>query len=152
MKKTILTLLAVAGLAISASATGFSIFDPTPNDTREIAHVAELVIPVDQASLVSSAALESGHVMLSGSGRLISLIGYNSGPAQFVQVFNSATVPANGTAPAICFAVQAASNFSLDLVATGFPFTTGISVSNSSTVPTKTAGASDIFFTATVKQ
>jgi hypothetical protein len=100
---------------------------------------------------VSSSAYEASHVLKASAGNLISIAGYNSGPAQFIQLFNSTTVPANATAPAAVFAVPTASNFSFDVPITGIPFTTGIAVSNSTTGPTKTIGAADCYFISVVK-
>lgn len=103
------------------------------------------------ASLVASSAYETGHVLKASAGTLVSLVGYNSGPAQFIQVHNSATVPADAAVPSYVFAIPATSNFSLDVPITGAPFTTGISVCNSTTGPTKTIGAANCFFSAVVK-
>jgi len=103
------------------------------------------------ASRVNSAAYEASHVLKASAGTLISLVGYNSGPAQFIQLHDAATLPANGVAPAAVFTVPALGNFSLDFPVTGCPFTTGIVVCNSSTGPTKTIGGNDCYFTAVIK-
>ena len=100
---------------------------------------------------VSSTAYEASHVLKASAGNLITLSGYNSGGAQFIQLFNSTTVPANGTAPVAVFAVAATSNFYYTFPIMGVPFTTGIAVSNSSTGPTKTIGGADCYFMAVVK-
>lgn len=101
---------------------------------------------------VSSTAYEASHVLKASAGQLVSLTGYNSRTsAQFVQVFNSTTVPADATAPVLTFTVPASSNFSYDVPITGLPFSTGIAVSNSSTGPTKTIGSADCYYTAVVR-
>ncbi len=103
------------------------------------------------ASLVSSTAYEASHVLKNGAGTLMSLVGYNSkGSAQFIQLYNSTTVPSDTAVPVYTFTVPATSNFSLDVPGTGIPFTTGIAVANSSTGPTKTVGSSDCYFSAVV--
>jgi len=107
---------------------------------------------VNTGTLVSSTAYESSHVLKASSGALISIAGYNSKTgAQFIQLFNSATVPADATAPVLVFTVPASSNFSYDVPITGLPFSTGIAIANSSTGPTKTIGSADCYFTAVTR-
>src|SRR4051794_3281835 len=86
-------------------------------------------------------------VIRASVGTLIFLCGYNSGPDQFIQVHNKATVPANTNVPDIILAVPAASNFSFVIPVGGFPLSTGIAVCNSTTGPTCTLGAADCWFT-----
>lgn len=100
------------------------------------------------ASLANSTAYEASRVVKASAGTLLSLTGYNSGPAQFLQIFNSTTVPANGVAPVLVVAVPATSSFAFEW-RNGVPLGTGISISNSSTGPTKTIGSADCYFTAT---
>jgi hypothetical protein len=99
---------------------------------------------------VNSAAYEASHILKASAGKLIGLFGYNSGPAQFYQLHDSATLPADAAVPALTFTVPTLSNFSLDLPPTGLDFIHGIVVCNSSTGPTKTIGSGDSFFTAEV--
>lgn len=100
-------------------------------------------------STVTSTAYEASHVVKASAGILFLLQGYNSRTSgQFIQIFNSATVPADTTAPAITFWVPAQSNFSIDFSKFGRYFSTGISVSNSSTGATKTIGSGDVWFDA----
>jgi hypothetical protein len=107
---------------------------------------------VSGASLVSSTANEASRVIKASAGTLISLVGYNArASAQFIQLFNSATVPADTAVPIYTFMVPASANFSLDVPVSGIPFTTGIAVSNSSTQATKTIGSADCWFTAVIK-
>jgi len=99
---------------------------------------------------VSSAALEASHVLKASAGSLVSLRGYNSGGAQFIQLHNAAALPANGAIPLVVMAVPATSNFEIPLPVP-LVFATGIVVCNSSTAPTKTIGGADCFFTAQIK-
>lgn len=93
-------------------------------------------------------AYKKSLVVKNAPGRLFLLVGYNSNAAaQFIQVHNTAAVPADGVAPVYTFAVPQG-NFSLDLSNVGDYFSTGITVCNSSTGPTKTIGADDCWFTA----
>ncbi|MDT5061504.1 MAG: hypothetical protein QOH63_1963 [Acidobacteriota bacterium] len=104
------------------------------------------------ASRVNSSALEASHILKASPGTLISLMGYNSkGSAQFIQLLDSATLPADAAVPALVFTVPASSNFSVDVPITGLPFTAGIVVCNSSTAASKTIGSADCFFTGVIK-
>ena len=101
----------------------------------------------------NSAAYEASRILKAGPGTLLSLLVYNSKvSAQFIQLHNSLTVPADTAVPIATFTVPASSNFSLLIPLSGIPFSTGIVVCSSSTGPTKTLGvASDCFFTAVVR-
>jgi hypothetical protein len=119
-------------------------------------YTTRVVIATDQpaisSTLVNSTAYEASHVLKASAGTLISLIGYNSkASAQFIQIYNSATVPSDAAVPVLTITVAATSNFSIDVPITGIPFTTGIAVANSSTGPTKTIGSADCYFTAVIK-
>ena len=97
-------------------------------------------------SYSDSVAYVASVVVKATPGTVFRISGYNSGAAQFVQLHNTATLPADAAIPAIVFAVAATSNFDYDLSDTGRYCGTGIVISNSSTAPTKTIGAADIFF------
>lgn len=100
-------------------------------------------------SSLASTALETSHVIKASAGRLYQLTGVNTkASAQYIQVFNSTTVPADTTVPVLLAYVPAGSNFSFDFGSIGRYFSTGISVSNSSTAATKTIGSADCWFNA----
>lgn len=85
-------------------------------------------------------------------GTLLSLIGVNTGPAQYIMVFDSATLPVDNDATAIYrIAVADGSsapvNFSL-ATAFGIPFVNGIQVCCSTTISGKTLGSANCYFTA----
>lgn len=96
----------------------------------------------------SSDALEKSHIMKAKPCKLLMLFGYNSGGAQFLQLFDSATLPADGTVPSVApIPIEAAKPFSIAIGICGIPFDTGLVVCNSSTAGTKTIGADDCWFT-----
>ena len=76
--------------------------------------------------------------------RVLSLFGYNSGADQFIQIHNSASLPAEGSVPVVVFKAGASLNFSLSQELVGVePLATGLVICNSSTAPTKTIGSAD---------
>ena len=102
-------------------------------------------LPLNSTSIV----YENHRVVKSGSGFLIGLTGYSSNAAaQFVLIFDAATVPADGAVPVVVIDVAATSNFSLSYTPLGRVFQRGIVVCNSSTGPTKTIGSADTWIDA----
>jgi hypothetical protein len=111
-----------------------------------------------QEQLYASAAEEASAVVSAAPARISKVIVFNdAASAQYIQLFDSTTVPADTAVPDLCFVVAADSMLTIDLprtlerrVAGGldrFPlFETGIAVSNSSTAATKTIGSADCLF------
>ncbi len=84
---------------------------------------------------------------------LIGIAGYNSkASAQFIQLHDSATAPADTAVPKFNITVAASSNFSIDFGIYGMDFQNGIYACNSSTAPTKTIGSADCQFFARLVQ
>lgn len=137
------TVEAQAIVPVSNTGVPFSTANPLP---------AGVVIgTLAGATRISSTFFEVGKVIKTSAGTLVSLTGSTTAVTdQYIQLFNSTTVPANGTAPITYFTLPAGSDFSFDLPITGMPFTTGISVSNSTTTSTKTAGVADTWFCAVI--
>jgi hypothetical protein len=102
-------------------------------------------------TVVSSTAYEASHILKSTEGNLYAIDGYNSkAGTQFILLFDSATLPAEGAIPKLVLGVATATNFSRDFGVYGLHFQKGIVVCNSSTGPTKTIGSADCFFTARI--
>ena len=123
---------AITGFATSALqlAAGHTV-TPIPNGTG-----------ASGLSAVDSASLEASHIIKASAGILYHIRGY-SVSTQYILIFNSASVPVDTTVAQIIIPVAAGTSFSEDFGSYGKVFTTGISWSNSSTIPAKTIGSSD---------
>ena len=94
-----------------------------------------------------SVAYETDAIAKASPGTVFSITGYNAKTsAQFIQLHDSATLPANAAVPAIIFSVPASSNFFYDFNEVGRFCENGIVVCNSSTGATKTLGSADCWF------
>lgn len=100
-------------------------------------------------SSIASSGLVASLIIKASPGRLFNLIITNTkASAQYIQLFNSTTLPADTTAALVSIYVPATSSASIDYSLIGRYFSTGIVVSNSSTAATKTIGSADCFFSA----
>ena len=94
-----------------------------------------------------SVALVASQIAKAAAGTIFSLTGVNTGASdQYIQIHNSATLPADTAVPMIVFAVAAGENFFYDLGDLGRYCLNGIVVCNSSTCATKTIASADCFF------
>jgi len=113
------------------------------------------VVASDPTVLVAkSTTLSSSLIAKASAGSLESISGYNSGPAQWIQIHNATSVPANGAVPLAIIPVSAQSGFFYEWQK-GLPCSTGITICNSygsdpaTAAAQKTIGSNDCFFTAT---
>ena len=111
-----------------------------------------------QEQLYASAAAEASAVVSAAPARVSKIVIFNDNVgAQYVQLFDSVTVPADTAVPDLCVIIPADSTFVLEMPRTlerrqvggldRFPlFETGVAISNSSTAATKTIGTTDCLF------
>jgi hypothetical protein len=99
-------------------------------------------------SNATTTAYAASLIAKAGSGTFYGMSGYNAkASAQFIQVHDSATLPADTAVPKVMIAVPASTAFSIDFGNIGGRyFSAGIVVCNSSTGPTKTIGSADCWF------
>jgi len=95
----------------------------------------------------TSQALEAFRVVKSGVGKLYGFQGFNNkASAQFIQVFDAGSLPADGAVPAFVLTAATVANFSAYFGSIGRSFYKGIVICNSSTLATKTIASADCFF------
>lgn len=118
--------------------------------TYQESAVAQLFAEFANSSLPlnkHSQALASSLVVSTTTCYLVALtINNTNAAAQFVQLHESTSLPANGAIPATVFTAPAAGDKFVAYSLPGRYFENGIVVANSSTAATLTIGAADCFF------
>lgn len=95
-------------------------------------------------SVATAGAAVASKVFKASAGILREVNGINTKTtAQYIQVHNATSAPADSATPTIVMLVEAGANFSIDLGEDGQYFSTGITICNSSTAATKTIGSAD---------
>ena len=107
-------------------------------DSAKVADLARVVKNRNSGAVAASIIVETGQCFLCG-------FTVSSVSAQYVQVFDSATLPAEGTVPTMAFTVAATNTLTIDWVQPRY-FRNGIVLCNSSTQHTKTIGSADAIF------
>jgi hypothetical protein len=137
--------LAVRKDAAAASSGTTGDYEPLQTDAVGRLRVSTVDADVSNTTVV---ALDDALIVKAAAGKLWGIQGHNSGPAQYIQLHDSATVPADTAVPKVVLFVAEDGNFSLDFGRKGRSFASGIVVCNSSTPATKTIGSSDCWFDA----
>lgn len=76
---------------------------------------------------------------------------YNSGPAQFIQLFDATSVPSEASVPILPLPIAADSVYGTYWGEEGRYFPNGLVLCNSSTAQTKTIGTTDCWFDVQVR-
>lgn len=93
----------------------------------------------------TSSALEASAVVKATAGTLFVISGYST-VDQYIQVFDSASLPIDGAIPTIVIVASAGSTFGYTAPLAGRAFDNGITICNSSTGPSKTIGGATCLF------
>jgi hypothetical protein len=119
---------------------------------RDNGTIAGLVAEFHAAGLPlnsRSNVYENARLVKAGPGYLFGFTVYNSkGSGQFIQVHDSATLPAEGAVPEVVIDIATVVAKGVQWLPLGRSFLRGIYLVNSSTAPTKTIGSADCFFDA----
>ena len=98
---------------------------------------------------VHSNVLAADIVVKPRPGYLLGMtVNNTNAAAQYVLLFDAATLPADGAVPCTSFTVPASSHLAVYFNTPGRAFLTGIVACNSSTADSKTIGSADCFFDA----
>lgn len=124
---------------------GESFSTPTPPQTATQGAAVALLE-------AQTTALAASLVIKSSPGTLYKITGYNNNAAvRYLQIANVTALAADGTTPAIVWAIPANSTFELNWGIYGRRFSTGIVACFSTTLATKTIAGADMWLNASYK-
>ena len=139
-----------AGASTAAKQPALGTAGSPSSDVLSVQGVASgnpLIVTGQSVQRVSSTGMESFRILSATPCRLFELYGYNSGPAQFIQLHDISTLPAENSVPVWVFGISAQTSFSFTFGIHGIPFSAGCVVNNSSAIAIKTIGSANCFFT-----
>jgi hypothetical protein len=135
-----------------AAAKCFETLMPGQKVSVELQLLCEIWSEFTAPDLYQSAAAEASVVVKGSAGRLFTVGMYNNNVAtRYLQGFQAAALPANGTVPVFSIPVGAGASVFQLFGDRGLSFGTGIVLANSSTALTLTVGAADSLFTASYR-
>lgn len=137
--------LAVRKDTAAASSDTTGDYEPLSTDSVGRLRVVAKRDTTDALSLAATTALATSIVVKASPGTLHSIVGYST-TAQFLQVHDASSLPADTAVPEMVFPIAANEAFNIPLP--GHVCATGIVICNSTTGPTKTIGAADTWVTA----
>lgn len=142
---------AIVDMATDSGAQVMYMVQPTAASAQSTTTITSQVPPT--STRANSTALEASRVIKPSAGQLYSVQIYNGGTSAFyVQLFDSTTVPADGTAPVSPpLKVMPDTTVAMDVPVIGMNFTTGIAVAASSTPTTKTVTGAVAYFSASYR-
>jgi hypothetical protein len=100
----------------------------------------------NEPTVAKTTALATSLVVKASAGKLLGFAGYST-TAQFIQVHDTTSLPADTAVPVLVFPIEANKPFSIKLPGS-HPCATGITICNSTTGPTKTIGSANTWITA----
>lgn len=120
---------------------------PTTSVGRGFVNPYPWALPEELPRNAFTPALSNSLVAFTGQGRVLGIsISSTKAAAQFIQVFNASTLPADGAVPILSIDIGSAVAKGIAFDPFGRWFTIGCIVCNSSTQGTKTIGSADTLF------
>lgn len=121
----------------------------TSGNVKTVEVTATTINAANHPTRVATSALAASLVIKNAAGILYTVDVLNTNAsAQYIQIHNTASLPADASVPVYVFRIPGATSGTIDFEPKGEHFNTGIVICNSSTADTKTIGAADCWFVA----